>query len=150
MGPQLVTNFGQIHCRLYRGKVPWVTTTLWRIAKTSCLYAMADRNPARYKHLYDMDSGFWRRGWHITWRKGEFKRIYDTVSSKCKGEALLCIEDNGMKSAANICAILKHEFGGAGEAIKLREKMFDLCIPSISEGYRLNVERMSLGELCPS
>ena len=26
------------------------------------LYAMADRNPARYKHLYDMDSGFWHRG----------------------------------------------------------------------------------------
>ena len=126
------------------------------------LYAMADRNPARYKHLYDMDSGFWQRGWHVTWRKGEFERMYDTVSSKCKGEALLCIEENGMKSAPNIRSILKHEFGGAGEDIKLREKMFDLCMPKtesttafpkgidISKKFRaLNVERMELGELCP-
>ena len=126
------------------------------------LYAMADRNPARYKHLYDMDSGFWQRGWHVTWRKSEFERMYDTVSSKCKGEALLCIEENGMKSAPNIRSILKHEFGGAGEDIKLREKMFDLCMPKtesatafpkgidISKKFRaLNVERMELGELCP-
>ena len=26
------------------------------------LYALADRNPARYKQLYDVGSGFWERG----------------------------------------------------------------------------------------
>ncbi len=60
------------------------------------LYAMAYKNPARYKHLYDIDSGFWQRGWHVTWRKGEFERMYDLVHGKCKGEAYLCIEEHGM------------------------------------------------------
>jgi hypothetical protein len=88
--------------------------------------------------------------------------MYDTVSSNCKGEALLCIEENGMKTAANIRAILKHEFGGADEDTKLREKMFDLCMPKtesspafpkvidIAKNFRsINVERMALLELCP-
>jgi hypothetical protein len=126
------------------------------------LYSMADKNPARYKHLYDMDSGFWQRGWHVTWRKGEFKRMYDLVHGKCKSEAYLCIEEHGMITAPRIRHILMQEFGGAGEDIKLREKMFDLCMPktenslafpkgvNIANKLRaLNVERMVLGLLCP-
>jgi len=126
------------------------------------LYALADRNPARYKQLYDVGSGFWERGWHVVWRKQEFERMFDTVSSKCKGEALLSCEEHGMSKAPNIRAILKKEYGGAGEDIKLREDTFDLGMPTqagaaafpkgidiVKKLRALNVERMDLGELCP-
>ncbi len=94
------------------------------------LYALADRNPARYKQLYDVGSGFWERGWHVVWRKQEFERMFDTVSSKCKGEALLSCEEHGMSEASNIRVILKKEYGSAGEDIKLREDTFDLGMPT--------------------
>jgi hypothetical protein len=127
------------------------------------LYALADRNPAGYTQLYDVGSGFWKRGWHVVWRKQEFERMFDAVSSKCKGEALLSCEEHGMKEAHNIRAILKKEYGGAGEDIKLREDTFDLGMPKSSgapafpKGIEivkklhntLNVERMDLSELCP-
>ena len=126
------------------------------------LYALADRNPARYKQLYDVGSGFWERGWHVVWRKQEFERMFDTVSSKCKGEALLSCEEHGMSEAPNIRAILKKEYGGAGEDIKLREDTFDLGMPKqagapafpkgidiVKKLRALNVERMDLSELCP-
>jgi hypothetical protein len=67
-----------------------------------------------------------------------------------------------MITAPRIRHILMQEFGGAGEDIKLREKMFDLGMPktegslafpkgvNIANKLRaLNVERMALGLLCP-
>ncbi len=61
---------------------------------------MADRNPARYKLLYDVGYDVWDRGWHVSWRKQEFERMFDTVSSKCKGKALLICEEHGMSESA--------------------------------------------------
>ena len=66
------------------------------------LYALADRNPARNKQLYDVGSGFWERGWHVVWRKQEFERMFDTVSSNCKDEALLICEEHGKSESAKL------------------------------------------------
>ncbi len=69
-----------------------------------------------------------------------------------------------MSEAPNIRAILKKEYGGAGEDIKLREDTFDLGMPKqagapafpnpkgidiVKKLRTLNVERMDLSELCP-
>ncbi len=63
---------------------------------------MADQNPARHKLLYDVGSGFWDHGWHVSWRKLEFERMYDTVSSNCKDEALLICEEHGISESAKL------------------------------------------------
>jgi hypothetical protein len=66
------------------------------------LYALADRKPARYKQLYDVGSGFRERGWHVVWRKQEFERMFDTVSSNCRDEALLICEEHGASKSAKL------------------------------------------------
>ncbi len=84
--------------------------------------------------------------------------MFDTVSSKCKGEALLSCEEHGMSEAPNIRAILKKEYGGAGEDIQLLEDTFDLGMPKqagapafpkdiniVKKLRALNVERRTNG-----
>ncbi len=126
-------------------------------------YALTDIHPARYKKLYDGRNGFWERGWLVVWRKQEFEQTLETVSSTGKGEALLSCEEHGMSEAPNIRAILKKEYGGVGEDIKLREDIFYLGMPkqagapafpkkgidTVEKLRALNVERMDLSELCP-
>ncbi len=83
MAPYLATNFGRMDCP-YCGDDAMNHDQLMTYCE-DVLYALADRNPARYKQLYDVGSRFWERGWHVVWRKQEFERMFDTVSSKCKG-----------------------------------------------------------------
>ena len=56
-------------------------------------YSIQEQNPTKSKLLYDVDSGFWQKSWHIKWRGSQWERMYDVVTGKCRDEALLCCEN---------------------------------------------------------
>jgi hypothetical protein len=48
---------------------------------------------------------------------------------KCKGQALLAVEQLGIENAASVRKILKKQFGGASEDVKYREEIFENGMP---------------------
>jgi hypothetical protein len=55
--------------------------------------------------------------------------MYDVVSMRCKGQALLSLEELGLANARTTRKHLKKEFGGASEDVKFRETIFENGMP---------------------
>lgn len=93
------------------------------------LEAISISSPQRYATLKPQNSGFWEVDWHLKWRKREWRRMIDIVSMKCKGQALLVVEDLSIDDAARLRKHLVKHFGGASEDVKERELLFDEGLP---------------------
>ena len=93
------------------------------------LEAISISSPQRYATLKPQNSGFWEVDWHLKWRKREWRRMIDIVSMKCKGQALLVVEDLSIDDAARLRKHLIKHFGGASEDVKERELLFDEGLP---------------------
>jgi hypothetical protein len=57
------------------------------------LEAIANHSPQKYAILKPQNSGFWEVAWHTKWRQKEWTRMVDVVSMRCRGQALLTIEE---------------------------------------------------------
>ncbi len=57
------------------------------------LEAISNFSPQKYAMLKPARSGFWEAEWHTKWRQREWTRMIDVVSMRCRGQALLTIED---------------------------------------------------------
>jgi hypothetical protein len=55
--------------------------------------------------------------------------MYDVVTMRCKGQALLSMEQIGLANARTTRKHLKKEFGGASEDVKFRETVFENGLP---------------------
>jgi hypothetical protein len=55
--------------------------------------------------------------------------MYDVVSMRCKGQALLSLEELGLANARSTRKHLKKQFGGANEDVKSREAHFENGMP---------------------
>ncbi len=56
-------------------------------------------NPSQAKLLTPDDSPFWSREWQLKWRKEQYVRLFDVTTIKCKGQALLSVEEIGIANA---------------------------------------------------
>ena len=86
-------------------------------------------NASRVKLLTPDDSPFWKREWHVKWRQDQWERMYDVVSMRCKGQAILSLEEIGLVNAMSTRKHLKKQFGGASEDVKFRETIFENGMP---------------------
>ena len=93
------------------------------------LDSVAIYNPAQVKILSPDGTPFWTREWQTKWRKEQYVRLYDVTCMKCKGQALLAVEQLGIDNADTIRKSLKKQFGGASEDVKYREEIFESGMP---------------------
>ncbi len=99
------------------------------------LDSVAIYNPSQVKILSPDGTPFWTREWQTKWRKEQYARLYDVTCMKCKGQALLAVEQLGIENADSIRKSLKKQFGGASEDVKYREEIFENGMPE--KGKRL-------------
>jgi hypothetical protein len=45
---------------------------------------------------------FWSREWQSKWRKEQYVRLFDVITIKCKGQALLSVEEVGIDNASSL------------------------------------------------
>ena len=57
------------------------------------LEAISNFSPQKYAIFKPARSSFWEVEWHTKWRQREWARMIDVVSMRCRGQALLTIED---------------------------------------------------------
>jgi hypothetical protein len=126
------------------------------------LEAISNYSPQKYAILKPAKSGFWEVAWHKKWRQREWTRMIDVVSMRCRGQALLTVED---LAPDNYCQLRKHlvkHYGGASEDVKQRELHFDEGMPDKPGGkafpkgidieaklQKLKSEWIELTQMCP-
>jgi hypothetical protein len=126
------------------------------------LEAISNFSPQKYAMLKPARSGFWEVEWHTKWRQGEWTRMIDVVFMRCRGQALLTIED---LAPENYCQLRKHlvkHYGGASEDVKQRQLHFDEGMPDKPGGkvfpkgidieaklQKLKSEWIELTQMCP-
>ena len=116
---------------------------------------------SKAKLLYPVASGFWTKGWHHTWRKKQYDKIYDRVESIVSGSAALEVQSLGMNKSPLLRDHLHKCFGGAGDDVRAREEHYSDGMPSgkgqpgfpvgvnMEEKLRvLQGERISLWKMC--
>jgi hypothetical protein len=54
---------------------------------------------------------------------------FDVTTLKCKGQALLSVEEVGIDNASSLRKSLKKQYGGASEDVKHREEIFKNGMP---------------------
>jgi hypothetical protein len=81
------------------------------------------------KLLQPEDGPFWKRDYQKKWRQDAWERMYDVVSMRCKGQALLSLEELGLANVRSTRKHLKKQFGGASEDVKFREAHFENGMP---------------------
>ena len=86
-------------------------------------------NPSQAKLLTPDNSPFWTREWQTKWRSQQYVRLFDVTTLKCKGQALLSVEEVGIENASTIRKALKKQYGGASEDVKHREEIFENGMP---------------------
>ena len=86
-------------------------------------------NPSQAKLLTPDTSPFWTREWQSKWRKEQYVRLFDVTTLKCKGQALLSVEEVGIENASTLRKVLKKQYGGASEDVKHREEIFENGMP---------------------
>jgi hypothetical protein len=86
-------------------------------------------NPSQAKLLTPDTSPFWTREWQTKWRKEQYVRLFDVTTLKCKGQALLSVEEVGIENASTLRKALKKQYGGASEDVKHREEIFENGMP---------------------
>jgi hypothetical protein len=74
-------------------------------------------------------SPFWSREWQSKWRKEQYVRLFDVITIKCRGQALLSVEEVGINNASYLRKALKKQYGGASEDVKHREEIFENGMP---------------------
>ena len=120
-----------------------------------------DRNPSLAKSLFPVESGFYSKKWHRQWVRKQFDKIYDKVESLCTGAAALEVQTLGMENAPQMRAHLLKQFGGSGDDVRARERVFDMGMPTsanspafppncdIEDRLRtLHAERVALLKMC--
>jgi hypothetical protein len=68
----------------------------FKIHCTDILDSIAVSNANRVKILTPDTSPFWKREWQTQWRRDQWERMHDVVSMRCKGQALLSLEESGL------------------------------------------------------
>jgi hypothetical protein len=124
--------------------------------------AISITNASKVKGLTDEYAPFWQRDYQLKWRKNEWSRMFDVVCIKCRGQALLAMEELGTENAHMTRKHLKKQFGGSSEDVKFREKVFEAGMPvkgceqpfpkgiDIEAKLReLHAEWIKLKEICP-
>ncbi len=106
-----------------------INNNLFKAHCTDVLDSVAIYNPSQVKILSPDGSPFWTREWQTKWRKEQYVRLYDVTCMKCKGQALLAVEQLGIENADSIRKSLKKQFGGASEDVKYREEIFENGMP---------------------
>ena len=86
-------------------------------------------NPSQAKLLTPDTSPFWSREWQTKWRKEQYVRLFDVITIKCRGQALLSVEEVGIDNASSLRKALKKQYGGASEDVKHREEIFENGMP---------------------
>jgi hypothetical protein len=84
---------------------------------------------SRVKLYTPPGSPFWTREWQTKWRQDEWEQMHDVVSIRCKGQALLSLEEHGLENAHSTRKHLKKQFRGASEDVKHREAIFENGMP---------------------
>ena len=106
-----------------------LTNAEFKLHCADILDSIAITNASRVKLLTTDDSPFWKREWQLKWRQDQWERMYDVVSMRCKGQALLSLEEVGLANAKSTRKHLKKQFGGASEDVKHRETIFENGMP---------------------
>ena len=106
-----------------------LTNPEFKLHCTDILDSIAIFNASRVKLLTPDNAPFWKREWQTQWRIDQWERMYDVVSMRCKGQALLSLEELGLANARTTRKHLKKEFGGASEDVKFRETIFENGMP---------------------
>jgi len=106
-----------------------ITNPDFKIHCSDILDSIAVSNASRVKSLTPDTTPFWKREWQTQWRQDQWERMYDVVSMRCKGQALLSLEELGVANARTTRKHLKKEFGGASEDVKFREMNFENGMP---------------------
>ena len=106
-----------------------LTNPEFKLHCTDVMDSIALSNAARIKILTPDTSPFWKREWQTQWRTDQWERMYDVVTMRCKGQALLSMEQIGLANARTTRKHLKKEFGGASEDVKFRETVFENGLP---------------------
>jgi hypothetical protein len=68
----------------------------FKIHCTDILDSIAVSNANRVKILTPDTSPLWKREWQTQWRRDQRERMHDVVSMRCKGQALLSLEESGL------------------------------------------------------
>ena len=76
------------------------------------LDAISTHSPQKYAILKPQNSGFWEVAWHTKWRQKEWARMIDVVSMRCRGQALLTIEELAPENYAHLRRHLIKHYGG--------------------------------------
>ena len=126
------------------------------------LEAIANHSPQKYAIFKPQNSGFWEVAWHIKWRQKEWARMIDVVSMRCRGQALLTIEELAPDNYAHLRRHLIKHYGGASEDVRQRELHFDAGMPDKPGGkpfpkgidieaklQSLKSESVELTRMCP-
>ena len=106
-----------------------LTNPEFKLHCADILDAVALTNASRVKLLQPEDGPFWKRDYQKKWRQDAWERMYDVVSMKCKGQALLSLEELGLANARSTRKHLKKQFGGQNEDVKSREAHFENGMP---------------------
>ena len=106
-----------------------LTNPEFKLHCADILDSIAISNASRVKLLQPDDGPFWKREWQTKWRQDQWERMYDVVSMRCKGQALISLEECGLANARTTRKHLKKQFGGASEDVKFREMQFENGMP---------------------
>jgi hypothetical protein len=123
--------------------------------------AINDTDAAKAKLLYPVASGFWAKGWHHTWIKKQYDKIFDRVEELVTGNAALEVQSLGMNKSPKLRDHLHKHFGGAGDDVRAREEQYADGMPSApgKPGFPVGVnmedklrslqgERIALWKMC--